>query len=79
MDHHANNLAALTAQLDLKHAPRIGHPTGGDDVKHYRGQHGGSRVAIAALISAVPLAVSEDGFGGDQKTFAAFRRWHVHR
>ena len=54
MDHYAADLAALTAQLDLKNAIHVGHSTGGGEVAHYLGQHGESRVAKAALISAVP-------------------------
>ena len=54
MDHYADDLAALTAHLDLKNAIHIGHSTGGGEVTHYLGRHGESRVAKAALISAVP-------------------------
>src|SRR5438132_10325880 len=54
MNHYAADLAALTAHLDLKNAIHVGHSTGGGEVAHYLGQHGESRVAKAALISAVP-------------------------
>jgi non-heme chloroperoxidase len=54
MDHYADDLAALTAYLDLKNAVHVGHSTGGGEVAHYLGRHGESRVAKAALISAVP-------------------------
>lgn len=54
MDHYADDLAALTAHLDLKNAIHIGHSTGGGEVVRYLGRHGESRVAKAALISAVP-------------------------
>jgi non-heme chloroperoxidase len=54
MDHYAADLAALTAHLDLKNAIHVGHSTGGGEVAHYLGQYGDSRVAKAALISAVP-------------------------
>ena len=54
MDHYADDLAALTTHLDLKDAIHVGHSTGGGEVARYLGRHGESRVAKAALISAVP-------------------------
>ena len=54
MDHYADDLAALTAHLDLKGAIHVGHSTGGGEVVHYIARHGESRVAKAAIISAVP-------------------------
>src|SRR6201997_4239922 len=54
MDHYADDLAALTEHLDLKNAIHVGHSTGGGEVVHYLGRHGESRVAQAAIISAVP-------------------------
>jgi non-heme chloroperoxidase len=54
MDHYADDLAELTAHLDLKNAIHVGHSTGGGEVVHYLGRHGESRVARAVLISAVP-------------------------
>jgi non-heme chloroperoxidase len=54
MDHYADDLAELTAHLDLKNAIHVGHSTGGGEVIHYLGRHGESRVAKAAIISAVP-------------------------
>ena len=35
MDHYADDLAALTAHLDLKNAIHVGHSTGGGEVVHY--------------------------------------------
>jgi non-heme chloroperoxidase len=54
MDHYADDLAALTAHLDLKNAIHVGHSTGGGEVVRYLARHGESRVAKAALLSAVP-------------------------
>jgi non-heme chloroperoxidase len=54
MDHYADDRAALSAHLDLKDAVHVGHSTGGGEVAQYLGRHGESRVAKAALISAVP-------------------------
>jgi non-heme chloroperoxidase len=54
MDHYADDLAELTAHLDLKKAIHVGHSTGGGEVTRYLGRHGESRVEKAALISAVP-------------------------
>src|ERR1700704_3817302 len=66
MDHYADDLAALTAHLDLKQAVHVGHSTGGGEVAHYLGRHGESRVAKAALISAVPplMVKTEKNPGG---------------
>jgi non-heme chloroperoxidase len=54
MDHYADDLAAVTAHLDLREAIHVGHSTGGGEVVRYLARHGESRVARAALISAVP-------------------------
>lgn len=61
MDHYAADLAALTEHLDLKNAIHVGHSTGGGEVVAYLGRQGQSRVAKAAIISAVPpLMVKTD-------------------
>ena len=54
MDTYADDLAALTAALDLKDAVHVGHSTGGGEVARYIGRHGSNRVAKAVLIGAVP-------------------------
>jgi non-heme chloroperoxidase len=54
MDHYADDLAAVTAHLDLRNAIHVGHSTGGGEVVHYIARHGEDRVAKAALLSAVP-------------------------
>src|SRR5437870_756633 len=66
MDHYADDLAALTKHLDLKEAVHIGHSTGGGEVVHYIARHGESRVAKAAILSAVPplMVKTEKNPGG---------------
>ena len=54
MDHYADDLAALTARLDLKSAIHVGHSTGGGEVVHYLARRGQHDVYKAAIISAVP-------------------------
>jgi non-heme chloroperoxidase len=54
MDHYADDLAALTAHLDLKDAIHVGHSTGGGEVVHYLARRGQQDVYKAAVISAVP-------------------------
>jgi non-heme chloroperoxidase len=54
MDHYADDLASLTAELDLSNAVHVGHSTGGGEVVRYIARHGADRVAKAVLISAVP-------------------------
>jgi len=83
MDHYADDLAALTAHLDLKDAIHVGHSTGGGEVALYLGRHGESRVSKAALISAVPplmlkteanpLGLPKEVFDGLQAQLAANR------
>jgi non-heme chloroperoxidase len=83
MDHYADDLAALTAHLDLKNVIHVGHSTGGGEVAHYLGRHGENRAAKAALISAVPplmvktaanpQGLAKDVFDGFQAQLAANR------
>ena len=54
MDHYADDLAALTEQLDLRGATHVGHSTGGGEVVHYLARHGERRAAKAVIIAAVP-------------------------
>ena len=54
MDHYADDLATVTAHLDLRNAVHVGHSTGGGEVVRYLARHGEDRVVKAALISAVP-------------------------
>ena len=54
LDTYADDLAALTAALDLTNAVHVGHSTGGGEVARYIGRHGTKRVAKAVLIGAIP-------------------------
>ncbi|GAB1641365.1 alpha/beta fold hydrolase [Krasilnikovia sp. MM14-A1259] len=69
MDHYADDLAALTAHLDLRDAIHVGHSTGGGEVVRYLARHDEARVAKAALISAVPplMVQTEANPGGQPK------------
>jgi len=71
MDHYADDLAALTAHLNLHDAVHVGHSTGGGEVAHYIGRHGEDRVARAVLISAVPpiMVQTDANPGGLPKSF----------
>src|SRR5437660_10207739 len=57
MDHYADDLAALTAHLDLKEAVPVGHSAGGGEVVPYLARPAESRLAKAVMISAVPPSV----------------------
>lgn len=88
MDHYADDLAAVAAHLDLKNAIHVGHSTGGGEVVRYLARHGESRVAKAALLSAVPplmvkTAANPGGlpkefFDGLQAQLAANRSTFYH-
>jgi len=54
LDTYADDLAELTAALDLRAAVHVGHSTGGGEVARYIGRHGTKRVAKAVLIGAIP-------------------------
>jgi non-heme chloroperoxidase len=83
MDGYADDLAALTVHLDLREAIHVGHSTGGGEVVRYLARHGESRVAKAALLSAVPPlmvqteanpgGLPKETFGGLQAQLAAGR------
>jgi non-heme chloroperoxidase len=65
LDHYADDLAAVCAHLDLKNVIHVGHSTGGGEVVRYLARHGESRVAKAAIISAIPpLMVKTPGNPG---------------
>jgi len=54
MDHYADDLAAVVAELDLNNAVHVGHSTGGGEVVRYITRHNRGQIAKAVLISAVP-------------------------
>jgi non-heme chloroperoxidase len=65
MDHYADDLAGLTAHLDLHDAIHVGHSTGGGEVVHYLARHGEDRAGKAVMISSVPpLMVRTDANPG---------------
>src|SRR5215468_6662505 len=70
MDHYADDLAAVTAHLDLNNAVHVGHSTGGGEVVHYIARHGESRVAKGGLPKEV--------FDGLQAQLAANRSQFYH-
>jgi len=65
MDQYADDLAELTAALDLQDAFHVGHSTGGGEVARYIARHGTDRVAKAALIGAVPPIMIKTDFNPD--------------
>lgn len=76
MDTYADDLATLTAALDLRDAIHVGHSTGGGEVARYLGRHGTKRVARAVLISAVPplmLKTEKNPAGLPISVFDGFR------
>jgi len=83
LDHYADDLAAVTAHLNLKDAIHVGHSTGGGEVVRYLARHGDRSVAKAAIISAVPPlmvktaanpgGLPKDFFDGLQAQLAANR------
>jgi non-heme chloroperoxidase len=54
LDHYVDDLAAVTAHLDLKNAIHVGHSTGGGEVVRYLARHSDKSIVKAAIISAVP-------------------------
>ena len=76
MDTYADDLAALFEALDLKDAILVGHSTGGGEVARYLGRYGSTRVAKAALVSAVPplmLKTDKNPTGMPLAVFDGFR------
>ncbi|MGZ4863788.1 MAG: alpha/beta fold hydrolase [Halobacteriota archaeon] len=54
MDQYADDLADLVNALDLHDMVMVGHSTGGGEVARFIGRYDTSRLAKAALVSAVP-------------------------
>ena len=89
MDHYADDLAALTAHLDLKNAIHVGHSTGGGEVVHYiappwREPRGEGRDPVSAVpplmvkTAANPGGLPKDVFDGLQAQLAANRSQFYH-
>jgi non-heme chloroperoxidase len=77
MNHYADDLATVTAHLDLKNAIHVGHSTGGGEVVRYLARHGESRVTKAAIISAVPplmLRTAANPMGLPKEVFDGYQR-----
>ena len=74
MDHYADDLAALTAHLDLKNAVHVGHSTGGGEVVHYIARHGESRVAKAAISQRGAAADGADACQSRRSSEVGVRR-----
>ena len=77
IDHYANDLAALTAHLNLRNAIQVGHSSGAGEVTRYIGRHGESRVAKAVIISAVPplmVKMAANPGGLPKECLTGFRR-----
>jgi len=72
MNTYADDLAQLIEQLDLKDVVLVGHSTGGGEITRYIGRHGTSRVAKAALVSAVPPLLLQTRSNPDGVPLAAF-------
>ena len=77
MDHYADDLADLTAHLDLHDAVHIGHSAGGGEVARYLGRHGESRVAKVVLVSAVTPSVLQTDANPAGVPKAAFESFHA--
>jgi non-heme chloroperoxidase len=76
MDTYADDLATLIEALDLQDLTLVGHSTGGGEIAHYLGRHGGARVAKLVLVSAVPplmLRTDDNPEGLPSETFDAIR------
>ena len=77
MDHYADDLAALTAHLDLKNAIHVGHSTGGGEVVHYLARHGESSRLATLLGLHSTYGWRDEGPAEATVTRRAGRSWHA--
>jgi non-heme chloroperoxidase len=74
LDHYADDLAAVTAHLDLKNAIHVGHSTGGGEVVRYLARHSDRSFVKAAIISAVPTTCRRNSWPIARSSIARFRK-----
>jgi non-heme chloroperoxidase len=61
MDTYADDLAKLTATLDLQNVIHVGHSTGGGEIARYVARHGTKRMGRLVLVGAVtPVMVKSE-------------------
>lgn len=72
MDTYAEDVAELTAALDLKNVIHIGHSTGGGEAIRYAAKYGKGRVSKVVLISAVTPVMVQSASSPDGIPLSVF-------